>query len=311
MNSSNSKLFRVSSWLAASIVSLSIGVSAYAASSINVQHASGNTKVSVEPKTVVVYDLATIDTLHALDDDIQGVPDTPWPEFLSQYKDVNRYKTIGTLFEPDYEAVNSMQPDLIIVAGRSAPKYRSLSRIAPTIDLTVDPANLLDSVRKNVQILGEIFNKSELAQKKMDEIDGYVASVNNFKSDGSGLIVLTTGGKMSAYGPGSRFGMVHDILGVEPVAKDLSTSNHGQAISFEFIFKNDPDWLFVIDRDAAIEMQGESAKRLLDNSLIHKTKAWNNNNIVYLNPSDWYLLGSAGLDSLQNSINEVANAIRQ
>lgn len=42
---------------------------------------------------------------------------------------------------------------------------------------------------------------------------------------GTGLIVLTTGGKVSAYGPGSRFGVLHDSFGIQPAVAKLDTAN--------------------------------------------------------------------------------------
>ena len=63
-------------------------------------------------------------------------------------------------------------------------------------------------------------------------------------------------------------------------------SNHGQAISFEFIAQTDPDWLFVIDRDAAIGREGTSAQRMLDLSLIH----------IYFLPREIYFISALPSD---------------
>ena len=119
---------------------------------------------------------------------------------------------------------------------------------------------------------------------KIDALRASIAALHGKAgAAGTGLIVLTTGGKMSAYGPGSRFGVIHDAFGVKPAAAGLSVSNHGQAISYEFIAQTDPDWLFVIDRDAAIGREGSPARSMLDNALIRPTKAWKNGRVVYLN----------------------------
>ena len=56
---------------------------------------------------------------------------------------------------------------------------------------------------------------------------------------------------MSAYGPNSRFGLVHDVLGYKAVDEKIDVSTHGQNITFEYIVEKNPDVLFVIDRDAA------------------------------------------------------------
>lgn len=62
------------------------------------------------------------------------------------------------------------------------------------------------------------------------------------------LVVLSNGGKVSAFGPGSRFGMVHEVFGVKPADENVEVAQHGQNVSFEYIVDLDPDYLFVIDR---------------------------------------------------------------
>jgi len=276
---------------------------------LTVKHVQGETTIAANPEKTVVFDLASLDTLDALGIEATAVPETLLPDFLERYKQ-SSYPKVGTLFEPDYEAVHALSPDLIIVGGRSAPKQRDLSRIAPTIDLTVDPATLIDSVVSNTHTLASIYQKEDQADRLLKELDESIKALQQKAGKaGSGLVVLTVGGKMSAYGPGSRFGVIHDGFGVPPAVEGLATSNHGQAISFEFIYENNPDWLFVIDRDAAIGREGTPARKLLDNELMHKTAAWKKNHIVYLDSMNWYLLGGAGLTSLQQNVNEISKAL--
>ncbi len=282
---------------------------AAASEAITITHAQGQTTFTERPKKVVVFDPAVLDILDALKIEPAAVVDAPLPDHLANYAS-GAYPKVGTLFEPNYEAVHAIQPDLIIVAGRSAPKRDDLNRLAPTIDLTVDPTDLPGSVVRNTRTLAEIYGKQELAEAILSQLKDSMHTLQDKASHaGNGLIVLTVGGKMTAYGPGSRFGVLHDSFGIEPATGDLATSNHGQAISFEFVHKTDPDWLFVIDRDAAIGREGMSARRLLDNELMHKTTAWQKNQIVYLDAMNWYLLGSAGLTSLQDNIDELSRVL--
>ncbi|MCG7329320.1 siderophore ABC transporter substrate-binding protein, partial [Achromobacter sp. ACRQX] len=167
-------------------------------------------------------------------------------------------------------------------------------------------------VRRNTETLAALYGKEGVAKEKLAALDASIASLKGKAANaGTALIVLTTGGKMSAYGPGSRFGVIHDAFGVKPAATGLNVSNHGQAISFEFIAQTDPDWLFVIDRDAAIGREGVSAQRMLDNELVRPTKAWKNQRVVYLNGFNWYLLGSAGLTAMQQNVDQIAAALSQ
>ena len=273
-----------------------------------IRHAQGETKLTKPVEKVLCFDMASLDTLDALGVPVAGVPTQPKPAHLAKY-DGPRYAKIGTLFEPDYEAVNAAEPDLIIIGSRTAPKYAELSAIAPTIDLTVKPERFFDSALENAEILGRIFGKSAEVKGRADNLRASVAEVKSIAAGaGKGLLILTTGGKMSAYGPGSRFGALHTEFGVKPAVEDLKVANHGQSISFEFILEKNPDWLFVIDRDAAIGREGQSARQFLDNDIVRRTTAWQKGQVVYLNASNWYAVGG-GLTALQQSVDDLKTVL--
>ena len=285
-----------------------LGSSIAVAQDLRIQHAKGETTVPMRPKKVLAFDLASLDTLNAFGVEVAGVPTARFPEYLAKYGS-DKYEKVGTMFEPDYEAVNATGPDLIIVGGRSSAKYADLAKIAPTIDMTVDPKDYVGSFKRNVQLLAEIFDKRAEAETHLAKFEKSMADLRREASKaGKGLLVLTTGGKMSAYGPGSRFGHLHTEFGIVPAVEGLATTNHGQAISAEFILKTNPDWLFVIDRDAATGQNGGAAKKVLDNDLIAQTKAWKNNQVVYLDPTNWYLIGG-GLTAMQASADQITKAL--
>ncbi|MFD2855531.1 ABC transporter substrate-binding protein [Seohaeicola zhoushanensis] len=88
----------------------------------------------------------------------------------------------------------------------------------------------------------------------------------------------------------------------------MKPGNHGQPISFEFIRETNPDWIFVVDRDAAIGRDGQPAAQMLDNPMVAATTAAQKGQIVYLNPVDWYLI-AAGITSVGNAAAQVAGAL--
>ncbi|CAO3379895.1 siderophore ABC transporter substrate-binding protein [Azospirillum argentinense] len=278
------------------------------AQEMTVRHAQGETRLPAKLDPVLVFDMTALDTLDALGVAIAGVPTGLKPKHLAKY-DGPSYAKIGTLFEPDYEAVNAAEPGLIIAGGRSAPKYAELSRIAPTLDMTTDQTDFLNSAFANAETLGRIFGKTAEVRQRLDRLRASIAELKTVAGNaGKGLLVLTTGGKMSAYGPGSRFGILHSEFGVQPAAPDLKVANHGQAISFEFILETNPDWLFVIDRDAAIGQDGTPARQFLDNDIVRRTTAWQKNQVVYLNGGNWYLVGG-GLQALQQDVDHLLAAL--
>ncbi|WP_274631294.1 siderophore ABC transporter substrate-binding protein [Arvimicrobium flavum] len=292
------------------VAAMLVPLQAASAEEFRIEHTKGEIVLPERPKKVVVFDLATIDTLDALGVDIAGVPKARFPAYLSKYNGED-YAKVGSLFEPDLEALNALQPDLIIVGGRSSAKYDQVAALAPTIDLTVDQKDFVGSAKKNIDTLARLFGKESEAAEKLAALDATVAGTREAAAKaGKGLIVLTTGGKMSAYGPGSRFGVLYSDYGITPAREDLKTSNHGHAASFELILETNPDWLFVIDRDAAVGREGQSAAQYLDNELVAQTTAWKNGQVVYLDPARWYLIG-AGLQAMQLNADQIAKALRK
>lgn len=275
---------------------------------VTVEHAQGSTEVPVNPETVYTFDLGALDTLDALDVDVDGVPTANFPESLSKYAG-DDYAKIGSMKEPDFEAISEGAPDLIIISGRTAGAYEELSKIAPTIDVSVDQTDSMASFQEVTGTLGTIFDKEELAREKLDAIDGHIEETKASAADaGTGLIVMTSGGEMTAYGAGSRFGIIHDVLGVAPVAEIKSEGKHGESITAEYIATQNPDHLFVIDRDIAVGQSGEAASAVIDNELVNGTSAAKNGNITMLDASSWYLVGY-GLSNVDSMVSAVQTAL--
>ncbi|GAA4665209.1 siderophore ABC transporter substrate-binding protein [Bartonella pachyuromydis] len=293
------------------IVAMSFATFAWAGISANanitIDHVSGSTSVPSSPKKVIVFDIASLDNMNRLGiKAIIGIPEGKKPSYLQQFND-EKYEKIGTLFEPDYEKIATLQPDLIIISSRTQAKYKDLSKIAPTIDLTIGNENSLGDIERNVSILGKIFGKEKEAAEEITKLNENLAEVRkNTKGKGTALVLMTSGGKISALGPKSRFDILHSAFGIAPATDKLTVQKHGQLISPEFILETNPDWLLVIDRDAAIGREGQSAAQLLDNELVHRTTAGKQKQIIYLDSWSWYRAagGLTGLNEAAKQINE-------
>ncbi|MGQ3479949.1 siderophore ABC transporter substrate-binding protein [Paenibacillus sp. TY11] len=281
---------------------------------ISVKHAldENPVQVKVNPKNVVVFDFGSLDTLDKLGVDVAAVAQQDLPTYLSKYKD-SKYASAGTLFEPDYEKISDLSPELIIIGGRQADAYKELSKIAPTISLAVDTKDYINSFKKNVETLGQIFDKEDAAKQELATIDSSIKAVHDkaVASKAKGLIVLTNEGSLSAYGSQSRFGIIHDAFGVTPVDPDIKVSTHGQKVSFEYVQQKNPDYIFVVDRGAVVVEEGKeqvTGKQTIENELVKKTNAFKNGHIVYLDPNYWYLSGN-GLESVSEMIKEMDAAL--
>lgn len=279
---------------------------ASAAGPITVEHAQGSTELEGTPEKVFVFDFAAAAVMQELGVEIDGIPKSNPPAGFEDLAADEEVVDVGTLFEPDYETIAAEAPDLIVVAGRSAAAYPELTTIAPTVDLSNDWTDNVASSEENALKIGEIFGRTDEAQQLVDDLDASVAEVAA-KAEGAGdaLIVLTSGGKVTAYGPGGRFGFLHDQLGFAPAAEVTEEAQHGQAVSFEFIAENDPEWIFVIDRDSATGEGGEAAEQVMDNELVNQTRAAKDGRVVYVDPTSWYVMGG-GVVALQQIADDVS-----
>ncbi|MET3318714.1 UNVERIFIED_ORG: iron complex transport system substrate-binding protein [Peribacillus simplex] len=274
---------------------------------ITVKHQLGETKVKTNPEKVVVFDMGTLDTLDKLGVKVAAVPHDGLPKYLSKYEGTT--ENAGGLKEPDFEKINEIAPDLILISGRQSDAYEELSKIAPTVYVGVDTTKYMESFEENVTLLGKIFGKEKEAAKEFASVEENITALKEkAPTDKKGLIILASGGKVSAYGPDSRFGIIHDVFGVPAVDDKLEVSTHGQSISFEYIAEKDPDYLFVVDRDA-VAGDGAAAKKTVENDIVKNTKAYKEGNIVYLDPNYWYLSGG-GLESVDSMVKEISKGIK-
>lgn len=282
---------------------------------ITVTDALGEEEVPLNPESVVVFDMGVLDTLDTLGvDAITGVAKGgAVPSYLEKYAS-NDYVTVGDLFEPDLEAIPRAEPDLIIVGGRSAAMHDTLEKTfedVPVLDMSVDETSYLESSRKNIETLASIFEKEQQARDKLAEYDDRIAALRTKAADaGEGLVLLTSGGEVTAYSLNSRFGFLHQDFGVRPATEQLgdTESRHGEAVSFEFIREADPDLLYVVDRDAAIGEEGKTAEEILDNALVRKTSAWKNDKVTYVDAEAWYIV-VGGLTSLGTLLDDVETSL--
>lgn len=263
------------------------------------------------PKRVVVFDYGVADILKNLGvDAVVGLPKNgKMPEILSNYSD-DKYTNVGSLKETDFEAVESLNPDLIIIGGRQAEDIDSFKEIAPTVNLAVDGQDYMNSFKTVVTDLGNLFDKQDEAKKAIDEIEAKIAKVNKTVTE-KGLtasVVMANEGSISTFSAKSRYGLIYNGLGFTEVDKNIDDSTHGQQVSFEYFLENKSDYVFVVDR-GAVTGKGEAASKLFDNEVMNKTEVAKNGNIVYLNSVIWYTM-TGGIESTNQMIDEIADAVK-
>ncbi|APQ73705.1 ABC transporter [Clostridium botulinum] len=277
---------------------------------MKITHKLGEATLKKNPKKVVVFDYGTLDSLDKMGIEIKGLPKSNIPSYLSKYKD-DKYIDVGTLFEPNFEKLNEIKPDVIFISARQSKAYEELNKIAPTIHLNTENGKYMESVKSNLEKLGKVFDKEDFVRDEIKKLDDSVKDINKKASEGGkkALVILANDGALSAYGKGSRFGIIHEELGFPLSDEHIDTAVHGQKISFEYVVEKNPDYIFVVDRGDVVQGGHKSVNKILENDLVKTTKAYKNNKIISLNPELWYI-SSGGIVSTTEMLKEIKDSIK-
>lgn len=280
---------------------------------------SGEVEVPRKPERIAVLDLGMLASFAEL-----GIPIDADDGFASlgiplpaEYEAlVSTPKSLGTAFEPDLEALNAMDPDLIVVAARSSALYPDLVAldIAPVVDLTQFDGvgtDYFEEFARNHRHIGEIFCVQDTVEVVLDELEASIDAVAAKAPDaGDALVLVTTGAEVTAFGPGAfRFGQIYDTYGFAAADDSLARDEtHGEPVSYEFIAEAEPDVLFVVDRAGATGEEGQSAEAILDNALVNATPAAQNGKIFYVDSFDWYIVFN-GVPGVRGVAEDLAAAV--
>lgn len=273
---------------------------------VEIETVRGIVRVDVNPSRLVVLDVTAVDTLDALDVRPVGLPNNLYVEHLKHLSE--GATAAGSLFEPDFEAIHALEPDLVIVGGRSSRQYEAMSKVAKTIDMTIWGEGLVGQAKARLVNYGTLLKKEDKAAELAKAFDAKIAEAKAaVAGKGNALMVLANGPKISAYGASGRFGWLHKALDLPEAVEEVEEATHGEAISFEFIRDANPDWLIVVDRSAAIGAKGAGAAETLDNALVHETTAWKKGQVVYLDATNIYI-ASGGIQSMTMTMDELIAA---
>lgn len=272
---------------------------------VDITDAHGTVTVPVNPEVVVSLDNRTFETLDDWGIVLAAAPQGLIPDDISYATD-DSIQDIGTHNDPDLEVIAAVDPDLVIVGQRFASYYDDIVELVPdaaVIDLAFTLSeeegeagdSLVNGLKDSVTTLGLIFDKNEEAQELTDAFDAAIASVSEaYNGTDTIMSVIVSGGEIGFSAPytGRVWGPMYDIFGwVQALNIDNSTSDHqGDDISVEAIAQSNPDWILVLDRDAATS-SGEDytpASDVISNSAaLQNTTAILNGQVIYA-PADTY-----------------------
>ena len=271
-------------------------------------------EVPYDPERIAVMDMASLDILDKLGmgDRVVGSSDTSL-DYLQQYVTDETVANLGTIKEADLEAVMESEPDVIFIGGRLASSYDALSEIAPVIFLSTDTEiGVVESVRKNASVIASLFGLEENVDGLMAQFGERIDALSAFSEGKNAIIGMVTSGSFNVLGNDGRCSLIGREIGFENIGTDaaIDTASHGNEASFEFIVEKNPDYLFVMDRDAAIGTDGaQLAQEIMENELVMGTDAFKNGNIVYLeHPAVWYT-AEGGIQALDLMLQDLENAL--
>ncbi|GAA6426391.1 siderophore ABC transporter substrate-binding protein [Dielma fastidiosa] len=275
---------------------------------INVTTLNGNQEsveleVPYDPQRIAILDMAVLDMLDnwGLGNRVVGMPKSSKIDYLLAYNDNADIADLGTLKEVDMEALMASEPDIIFIGGRLSAQYDALSKIAPVVYTAVDNSKgLIQSIKDNTQMIASIFGKEALAVEQTEAFDARIDVLKKAAAGKSAIIGMVTSSNFNTLGNGSRCSLIGNEIGFTNLADDVDTT-HGNESSFELLVNKNPDYIFVLDRDSAINAEGAKlAQEVMNNELVQQTAAYQNDHIVYLTPTVWYLAegGISALDTM-------------
>ena len=262
--------------------------------SLNANKEEVDLEVPYDPERIAILDMACLDILDSLGvgDRVVGSASTSL-DYLQDYVTDENIENLGTIKEADMEAVMACEPDVIFIGGRLSSSYDALSEIAPVVYLSTDTEiGVVESVRKNASTIAAMFGLEDQVDELMADFDERIETLAAFAEGKTAIVGMCTSGSFNVLGNDGRCSMIGREIGFENVGVDANadTSTHGNEASFEYVVEKNPDYIFVMDRDAAIGTDGaQLAQDIMENELVQGTDAYKNGQLVYLeHPAVWY-----------------------
>ncbi|MFD1507741.1 iron ABC transporter substrate-binding protein [Georgenia yuyongxinii] len=285
---------------------------------VEVEDNNGTHTIPTPPQSVVATDNRTFETLSDWGVELSAAAVALMPDTIAYTKD-DSIVDLGNHREPNLEAVVAVEPDLIINGQRFADYHEDFAKLAPDATiLELDPreGEPFDSeLKRQTTVLGEVFGKQDEAAQLNAALDEAIERVKAAYDPASSVMAVNTSGGEIGYiapGVGRTLGPLFDILGLTPALEiaEGSDDHQGDDISVEAIADSNPDWILVLDRDAAVAADDPAYKP--GNEILEASEALANvtavkdANIVYM-PADTYT--NEGIQTYTEFLNTLADAL--
>lgn len=113
---------------------------------------------------------------------------------------------------------------------------------------------IVESVRRNAATIASMFGLEDQVDELMAGFDARIQALQAVSEGQAAIVGMYTSGSFNVLGNDGRCSIIGVEAGFENIGVDanIDTSTHGNEASFEFLVEKAPDYIFVMDRDAAI-----------------------------------------------------------
>jgi len=213
-----------------------------------VTHARGTTEVPTEVERVVTLEPLELDTAVAVGITPVGAAVASNVASTPSYLGIDGVDAVGTVPEPDLEAIAALKPDLILgTEARHSALYEQLSAIAPTVFIETQA----DPWRDNALLIGEALNKEDEVADLLADVDQRCADLSDqYDVDGQTVQLIRPRDEttLSLYGPISFAGSLLECVGYTIPEQDWADGLQAD-ISPENILDATADEVFVTTAD--------------------------------------------------------------
>ena len=284
--------------LAFSLVSACGGSSPRQASSQAVRvvdHAMGQTKVSVNPQRVVALS-GSLDTVLSLG--VKPVGSIQISEGNDYLKNrIEGIKSVGSFNNPSFEEIVALKPDLILgTKWDDRDKYKLLSQIAPTVIADVESSGEWKKLlNKYAEALGKTDQAEQIMTDYQARIDDFQAQMGDLKKTDVSIVRIRQD-RIDIYLEESFPGTIVADAGLShPSDQANAEDSFSMQISKELLYMADGDVIFTWTRSSgnneeAVREAQRNSKQLKADPLWAKLNAVQQGK-VYEVPSYWIGMG--------------------
>lgn len=270
-------------------------------SSLNQEKQAIELEVKKNPERIAILDMACLDIIDALGEGDKVVAcATTTITYLEHYSPNNNKNiaNIGTVKKADMEALYAAEPDIIFIGGRLSASYNELSKVATTVYLaTSSTTGVVASTKHNAKEISKIFDKEDKVASLMASYSTRIDAIKEFSKDVSCLNTIVSGSSINVLNNNGNLSLIGVECGFNNLGNVSSDATHGDSVSFEYLVKQDPEYIFVLDRNS-VTGDTNIAKDVVENEVVKQTNAYKNNKIIYLEHSNVWYTASGGITAL-------------